>query len=81
VDRRKKILLFARAIESEFTSSEWTEFGYLTAEEERINNHYRLLRSLRFGDPDYKEHVLDTVAHILDKDPANLRHFVDYGPI
>jgi hypothetical protein len=57
------------------------QIGYLTATDEYIDNHHRLLRSLHWGDNDYKGHVLDAVAHILDKDDANLRKLVEYEPI
>ncbi len=81
LERRQKILAFSGAIEATFTSSEWTEIGYLTATDEWIDQHPRLLRSLRWGDADYKGHVFDAVAHILDKYPENLKRLVEYEPI
>jgi hypothetical protein len=81
MERRQKILALARAAESTFSSSEWTEVGYLTATDEWIDRHPRLLRSLSWGDSDYKGHVFDTIAHILDKDEANLKRLVGYEPI
>lgn len=81
LDRRQKILVLARAIDATFSSSEWTEIGYLTGTDEWIDRHPRLLRSLRWGDDDYKGHVLDAVAHMLDKDPANLKLLFEYEPI
>ena len=68
LERRQKILIFAKAMEAVFTASEWTEIGYLTGTDEWIDRHPRLLRSLSWGDGDYKGHVLDATAHILDKD-------------
>ncbi len=79
--RNKKILVFARAIEKTFGSSEWTELGYITGTDAWIDSHPRLLRSLNWGDPDYKEHVLDAVAHVIDNDPENTAHLVRYEPI
>ncbi len=81
LERGKKILLISKAIEAAFSTSEWTELGYMTGTDEWIDSHPRLLRSLRWGDPDYRQHVLVAVAHILDGDPQNLRQVVDYDPI
>jgi hypothetical protein len=81
VDRKKKILAIAQAIQETFTSSEWTEIGYLTGTDEWIDRHPRLLRSLSWDDSDYKGHVMDTVAHILDNDPSNLKQLIEYKPI
>ena len=80
-DRRRAILLFSKAIVAKFSSSEWTELGYLTETDEWIDGHPRLLRSLQWGDDDYKGHVMDAVAHILDKDEENLRTLANYEPI
>lgn len=68
-------------MEATFTSSEWTEIGYLTAIDEYIDRRPRLLRSLAWGDSDYKKHVFDAVARILNTDPQNLRRLFAYPPI
>jgi AbiJ N-terminal domain 5/Abortive infection C-terminus len=81
MERRQQILTLAKAIAAVFSSSEWTEISYRTATEEYIDNHYRLLRSLYWGDSDYKGHVIDAVAHMLDVDDGNLRKLVEYEPI
>jgi hypothetical protein len=81
LDRRQKIIALSVAIEATFSSSEWTEIGYLTGTDEWIDRHPRLLRSLRWGDSDYKGHVLKAVAHILDSDPTNLKLLFDYEPV
>jgi len=81
MEKRQQILTLAKAIEAIFSSSEWTEIGYLTATDGYIDSHPRLLRSLYWGDNDYKGHVLEAVAHILDTDDANLRKLVEYEPI
>jgi hypothetical protein len=81
MERRQKILLLARAAEAAFSSSEWTEVGYITATDEYIDRHPRLLRSLSWGDSDYKGHVIDAVANMLDKDPENLKRLLEYEPI
>ena len=81
IDRRKKILVIGRPVQETFSSSEWTEIGYLTRTDEWIDRHPRLLRSLNWGDPDYKGCAMDAVAHILDHDPENLKHLIEYHPI
>jgi hypothetical protein len=81
IDRRQKILVIGRAVQETFSSSEWTEIGYLTGTDEWIDRHPRLLRSLNWGDPDYKGCAMDAVAHILDHDPENLKHLIEYRPI
>jgi AbiJ N-terminal domain 5/Abortive infection C-terminus len=81
LSRSEKILLLSKAITSTFSSSEWTEIGYLTATDEYIDNYPRLLRSLQWGDEDYKGHAFNAIAYILDANPANLRILIDYEPI
>src|SRR5262249_10242388 len=81
MERRQQILVLAKAIDATFSSSEWTEVGYLTRTDQYIDGHPRLLRSLSWGDSDYKGHVIDAVAHILDTDGANLKLLVEYEPI
>lgn len=51
----------------------WNELALLTDSQERIDQHPRLLRSLRFGDDDYDGHVLDVVPALLKErdDPKN----------
>jgi hypothetical protein len=81
MERRQQILALAAAIQATFSSSEWTEIGYLTSTDEYINRHPRLLRSLTFGDNDYKGHVIDAVAHMIESDETNLKRLVEYEPI
>lgn len=81
MEKRIQILTLAKAIESTFTSSEWTEVGYLTGIDEYIDTHPRLLRSLSWGDSDYKGHVLEAVAKMLEVNPNNLRHLLEYEPV
>ncbi len=73
--------MLAKAIQSTFSTSEWTEIGYITSTDEWVDRHPRLLRSLRWGDDDYKGHVLDAVKYILNRDPENLRKLFEYDPI
>ncbi len=81
MERGHRILALAKAIQATFSSSEWTEIGYLTSTDQYIDNHPRLLRSLQWGDDDYKGHVIDAVARMLDSDEANLKRLVEYEPI
>jgi hypothetical protein len=81
IDQNKAIVTFARAVLSTFGSSEWTEIGYLTGTDEWIDKHPRLLRSLSWGDEDYKGHVFEALKHIIKKDPANLEILLQYEPI
>jgi hypothetical protein len=81
IERNQKIIILAAAIYDAFSSSEWTEIGYLTNTKEWIDGHSRLLRSLHWGDPDYKGHVFEAVSHILDKHPDNLKRLLEYSPI
>ncbi|HXK47169.1 MAG TPA: abortive infection family protein [Deltaproteobacteria bacterium] len=80
-ERGQQILMLAKAIQSTFSTSEWTEIGYITSTDEWVDRHPRLLRSLRWGDDDYKGHVLDAVKYILNRDPENLRKLFEYDPI
>lgn len=81
VERNQKIVTLAGAVYAIFTSSEWTEIGYLTNTKDWIDGHSRLLRSLHWGDPDYKGHVFEAVSYILDKHPDNLSKLLEYLPI
>ena len=81
MERGQRILLISKAIQNVFTSSEWTEIGYMTGIDEWIDRHPRLLRSLHWGDDDYKGHVLDAVKHILEKDTQNQAKLLEYEPI
>lgn len=81
MEKRQQILTIAKAIEATFSSSEWTEVGLLTATEEYISGHPRLLRSLHWRDDDYKGHVIDAVARMLDTDNDNLKRLLEYEPL
>jgi hypothetical protein len=80
-ERGQQILMLAKAIQSTFSTSEWTEIGYITSSDEWIDSHPRLLRSLRWEDDDYKGHVLDAVKYVLHTDTDNLKKLFEYEPI
>jgi len=80
-ERGQQILMLSKAIQNTFSTSEWTEIGYITSTDEWIDSHPRLLRSLRWNDDDYKGHVLDAVKYILNMDTDNLKKLFEYEPI
>lgn len=73
--RRRNALILAleRGIEAIFDASDWKELGYATNTIDYISSHPRLLRSLAWGDDDYRGHILDAIEVILERDPANLQ--------
>jgi len=79
--RNALILALKKAIEETFDESDWKELGYKTDTHEWITDHHRLLRSLRWGDPDYAGHVFDAIEHILDTDPSNLQILAEVSKI
>lgn len=79
--RNAFILALKRALESIFDKSDWKELGYTTNTHEWISNHPRLLRSLRWEDPDYGGHVLDAIEHILKADPVNLQKIANISKV
>lgn len=58
-------LAIGKCLIAEMDSSRWAELGLLTDTREVISRHPRLLRSLRFNDEDYDEHVFAMVPVIL----------------
>jgi len=70
--RRKIVPVIAKAIINTFESGDWKSLGYETGAEQRINDHPRLLRSLRWQDPDYEGCVFDMVEYIYDLNENNI---------
>lgn len=70
--RNKLILLIARCIEATFSESDWDELVYLTDGKEIIYGHPRLLRSLSFGDNDYRSNIFSVIESLFSKDSANI---------
>ena len=79
--RNTLVLGLGRAMEAIFDESDWKELGYATDTTDYISSHPRLLRSMRWGDPDYKGHILDTIEVILKRDPANLQVLLGFRGI
>jgi hypothetical protein len=65
VNPDKVILAVSKAIEAKFDQGDWIELGILTDTRNVIENHGRLLRSLRWGDDDYHGNIFDVVPEIL----------------
>jgi len=63
-------LAVGKALQAQMDQGKWLELGLLTDTSDRITNHPRLLRSLRFGDDDYDGCVLDVVPAVLGEPPA-----------
>jgi hypothetical protein len=55
----------AKAIEAKFSRSDWIELGMLTDSRDTIENHGRLLRSLHWGDEDYRACIYDVLPEVL----------------
>lgn len=70
--RRKLIPVISEAISKTFDKGDWKSIGYATENEDLIQNHTRLLRSLQWGDDDYEGYVFDVVEHIYDSDDENI---------
>lgn len=79
--RNTLVLALGRAMEAIFDESDWKELGYATDTIDHISSHPRLLRSMSWGDPDYKGHILDTIEVILKHDPANLQVLLGFRGI
>lgn len=71
------ILALQRAVSSQFTETDWMELGYQTGEDEYIQGHGRLLRSLRFGDDDYGACVFQVLKYFADQSPDALQAVID----
>src|SRR5262249_15323378 len=66
------IVAIHKAIIASFSESDWVTLGYQTDTREWIEEHPRLLRSLRFSDDDYGMHVLSAIDKMLKTDPENI---------
>lgn len=64
------VLAVGRCLSAVMDASGWAELGLVTGTQARIQNHPRLLRSLRFGDDDYEGCVYALTPVILGKREA-----------
>lgn len=74
----KELIAIKNQIIKEFSSSNWTELGFLTDELEMIENHPRLLRSMTFGDDDYDANVLNVINQMIKNNPNNFNVIKEY---
>lgn len=75
----KLIIAIKKYIAEKFDESNWEELTYLAHNGETIiYGHDRLLRSLRFNDPDYDKSVLQVVNELLQSHPDNEKIITDY---
>jgi hypothetical protein len=77
-ETKLKILDLKRVIVAKFSGDNWSDIGLLTDFDKEINSHHRLLRSMRFADDDYGEHVGDILTELVSRDPHNLQIVQDY---
>lgn len=75
---RQSLLPLKRKIVKLFNENHWLELGTLTDSYHIVSGHYRLLRSLSFGDDDYEGNVLAVLNSIIALDPANFSIISDY---
>lgn len=69
------------AIDETFRYSDWVELASHTGTSEYVEKHPRLLRSLDFGDEDYRGHAIQAIRHILEAAPENLHIVMQFGSI
>ncbi|MQA37078.1 hypothetical protein GEV02_02850 [Rugamonas sp. FT29W] len=72
------MLSLQRAIGSEFKADDWKEFGYESGQHEYIQGHDRLLRSLYFGDDDYRDCVFKALEFFASTDPAVIELLINH---
>lgn len=80
--RQRALKLFAlhEFIRDHFTKSDWIKLGYLLDNQELIEEHPRLLRSLDFKDEDYEGNILQVLSKIINESNSNLHEierFID----
>src|ERR1700742_891990 len=68
----ERLIALRERVVANFSAGNWEELGLLTGHSETISNHYRLLRSLHFGDEDYGGNALSVLRIIVEDDPQTL---------
>lgn len=76
--RGKLMLTLQRAIHSECKVDDWKEFGYESGQHDYIHRHDRLLRSLYFGDDDYRDCVFQALELFANTDPAVIELLINH---
>src|SRR5690348_9696119 len=59
------LLAASSFVSSQWGEDEWRQFGRDTGTSDILNNHLRLYRSLRFGDPDYPDAAAEVLQEVL----------------
>jgi hypothetical protein len=81
MDRKRAVLILAKAARAAFDYQAWMEIGFLTDSKDIINSHHRLMISLEFGDDDYETNVVEVLAKIVDSSDDNFKVLAVYKPI
>jgi hypothetical protein len=76
--RGKLMFTLQRATHSEFKIDDWKEFGYESGQHDYIHRHDRLLRSLYFGDDDYRDCVFQALELFANTDPALIELLINH---
>lgn len=71
LSRRFKVRL-AEALSRRLDESDWKKFSTLHGLDERISDHHRFLRALKWGDGDFEGLVLDLVNHLYEHNQSAL---------
>lgn len=77
-DQKKRIIQLRKRIVANFTPDHWTELGVLTESKDLIDNHNRLIRSLKWDYPDYADNVLEVLAQIANRRVDAVDDIEDY---
>ena len=67
-----------KAIVARFDEGQWQELGYVLGMHELISERPRLLRSLYWGDPDYRGCVFDVLRKLVGHRLENLGQIEDF---
>jgi len=70
-EHQKELLEIKNHIALLFTESDWLNLGCALGVYDVIENHPRLLKSLKFGDDDYEGNILKVLTKIIENDSEN----------
>lgn len=73
-----QLVQLKNSVVEDFDASNWKELGALTNTLDQVENHDRLLRSLRWGDDDYDGLALTFLRKMIGSDDENLAVVQDY---
>lgn len=59
-------------ITQHFTKADWLQAGYSLGFIDVVQGHSRLLQSLKFGDEDYADSVIEVIGEFVQRDKTNL---------